>query len=132
MRFGEKVRTLRKAKNLGQRELADAVGVSFTYISKIENHRLDFGDYPSAEVIEKIAMALDADPTELLVLAEKIPELIRRRILERPDAFRKLALLDNATLDRLVDQINDSDVLTPQPDQGSKAKPGRREKAEVR
>lgn len=117
MRFGEKVRALRKAKNLGQRALADACGITFTYISKIENHRLDFGDYPSEEVIEKIATALDADPTDLLVLAEKVPESIRRRILERPDAFRKLALLDDTALDRLVDQINESDVLIPQPDQ---------------
>jgi HTH-type transcriptional regulator, competence development regulator len=115
MRFGEKVRDLRKAKSLGQRALADAVGVSFTYISKIENHRLDFGDYPSEEVIEKIAEALDADVTDLLVLAEKVPGPIRRRVLERPDAFRKLAMLDDKALDRLVDQIDDSKILTPQP-----------------
>ncbi len=105
MRFGEKVRELRKAKNLCQRALADACGVSFTYISKIENHRLDFGDCPSEAVIEKIAAALDADVTDLLVLAEKIPEPIRRRVLARPDAFRKLALLDDVALDRLVEQI---------------------------
>lgn len=102
MRFGEKVRVLRKAKNLGQRALADAVGVSFTYISKIENHRLDFGDYPSEEVIEKIAVALDADATELLVLAEKVPEPIRRRVLERPDAFGKIAKLDDRELDEVL------------------------------
>ncbi len=102
MRFGEKVRVLRKAKNLGQRALADAVGVSFTYISKIENHRLDFGDYPSEVVIEKIAAALDADTTELLVLAEKVPEPIRRRVLERPDAFRRIAKLDDRELDEVL------------------------------
>lgn len=105
MRFGERVRELRKAKSLGQRALADACGVSFTYISKIENHRLDFGDFPSEAVIEKIAAALDADPTELLMLAGKIPEAIRRRVLARPDAFQKLALLDDVALDRLIDQI---------------------------
>jgi HTH-type transcriptional regulator, competence development regulator len=105
MRFGEKVRALRKAKKLGQRALADACGVSFTYISKIENHRLDFGDYPSEDVIEKIAVALDADATELLVLAEKVPEPIRRRVLERPDAFRKLALLDDVMLNEVLREI---------------------------
>jgi transcriptional regulator with XRE-family HTH domain len=106
MRFGEKVRSLRKAKNLGQRALADAVGVSFTYISKIENHRLDFGDYPSEDVIRKIAAALDTDVTDLLVLAEKVPEPIRRRVLERPDVFRKLAALDDRMLDKLVAQVS--------------------------
>ena len=42
MRFGERIRELRKAKNLSQRALSDLVGVSFTYISKVENEKLDF------------------------------------------------------------------------------------------
>jgi transcriptional regulator with XRE-family HTH domain len=105
MKFGQRIRDLRKAKNLGQRALAEAVGVSFTYISKIENHRLDFGDYPSDELIVKLAKALDADPNELLVLAEKVPEPIRRRVLERPDAFAALAELDDRSLDKLLAQV---------------------------
>ena len=60
MRFGEKIRELRKEKNLSLRALAEAVGVSFTYISKIENEKLDFGDYPGEDVIRKLAKALDA------------------------------------------------------------------------
>lgn len=31
--------------------MAEMVGISSTYVSKIENERLDFGDYPSREVI---------------------------------------------------------------------------------
>jgi transcriptional regulator with XRE-family HTH domain len=49
MRFGEKIREVRKPKNLSQRRLGDTVGVSFTYVSKIENEKLDFDDYPSEE-----------------------------------------------------------------------------------
>lgn len=105
MKFGERIRDLRRAKLMGQRALAEAVGVSFTYISKIENHRLDFGDYPSNELIVKLAESLDADPDELLVLAEKVPEPIRRRVLERPDAFKTLAELDDPTLDKLLAQV---------------------------
>jgi len=30
---------------------------------------------------------LDADETELLILAEKFPETIHRRFIQRPDAF---------------------------------------------
>src|SRR5687767_8705796 len=81
MRFGGKVRELRKAKKMGQRALAEACGVSFSYISKIENHKLDFGDFPSEVVIGKLAAALGTDATDLLVLAEKVPDPIRRRIL---------------------------------------------------
>lgn len=102
MKFGEKIRTLRKAKNFGQRDLADRVGVSFTYISKIENSRLDFGEVPSEELIVKLALALDADADELMLLGQKVPEKVRRRVLERPDAFLKLAALDDDALDRVV------------------------------
>ncbi len=41
MTFGERVRELRLAKSLTLRDLAPKVGVGFTYISKIENGRLD-------------------------------------------------------------------------------------------
>ena len=58
--------------------------VSHTYISKIENEKLDFGDYPSEELIRKIAKALAADVDELLMLAEKIPEQIKNRCFGTP------------------------------------------------
>jgi transcriptional regulator with XRE-family HTH domain len=105
MRFGEKLRQARKAKQFDLRGLAGIVGVHFTYLSKVENGRLDFGDYPSEELILKLAKALDADADELLLLAKKIPEPIRQRVLQRPDAFRKLAALDDKTLDGLLIQI---------------------------
>src|SRR5262249_34616393 len=80
----------------------EKVGVSFTYICKIENEKLDFGDYPSEELIGKLAKALDADEDDLLLLAEKVPEKIRVRVLQRPDAFRTFATCDDETLDRLM------------------------------
>src|SRR5690606_17870800 len=95
MRFGEKLRELRKAKNLSQRDLAARVGINFTYISKIENEKLDFAQFPSEELIRKMAAELDADEEELLLLAQKVPDRIRKRVIERPDAFRKFADLDD-------------------------------------
>jgi hypothetical protein len=41
----------------------------------------------------------------LLLLAEKVPDRIRKQVLERPDAFGKLAGLDDEALDWLVAQI---------------------------
>ena len=102
MKFGQRIRELRKEKVLGQRALGKLVGVSFTYISKVENGKLDFGDYPSEDLIRRLAAALDADEEELLLLAEKIPEPIRRRFFERPDAFRLIARLDDKRLDRVL------------------------------
>jgi HTH-type transcriptional regulator, competence development regulator len=107
MRFGAKIRELRKAKSLSLRALAEEVGVSFTYISKIENEKLDFGDYPGEELISKLAVALDVDADELLILAKKIPEAIKKRVIERPDAFRRFAELDDATIDRLLEELGE-------------------------
>ena len=109
MRFGEKIRELRKAKNLSLRALAEAVGVSFTYISKIENEKLDFGDYPGEELIRKLAKALEADVDELLILAQKIPDQIKKRVMERPDAFRKFADLDDETINRILEEYGDDE-----------------------
>ena len=44
MRFGEAIRELRPKRQLSQRQLAPTVGVTCTYVSKIENHKLDFGE----------------------------------------------------------------------------------------
>jgi transcriptional regulator with XRE-family HTH domain len=103
MRFGERVRQLRQEKKLTLRGLAERVGCGFTYLSKVENERLDFADYPSDDLIGRLAKALDADEDELLLLAEKIPPQIKKRVLERPAAFRTLAGLDDAALDRVLE-----------------------------
>jgi transcriptional regulator with XRE-family HTH domain len=108
MTFGERIRELRKARNLTLRDVASKVKVNFTYVSKIENHKLDFGEYPSEDLIRKLAKVLHGDLDELLLLAEKIPEDIRRRVLERPDAFRRIARLDDQTLDRLLTHLEDT------------------------
>lgn len=105
MGFGDKIRELRKARNFTQKDLGDLVGVTFAYISKVENERLDFGDYPSEDLICKLAAALGTDEDELLLLAKKIPEHIRQRVFERPDAFRKFADLADADIDRLLEEM---------------------------
>lgn len=107
MRFGEKIRELRKARGLSQRGLGELVGVSFTYISRVENEKLDFGDYPSEDLIRKLAKALEADEGELFLLAKKIPEDIRKRVMERPDAFRKFASLDDKAIDKFLEDLGD-------------------------
>jgi HTH-type transcriptional regulator, competence development regulator len=106
MRFGDTIRELRKAKGLTLRALGREVGVSYAYVSKVENGKLDFGDYPSEDLIRRLAAALGGDEEGLLLLAEKIPEAIRRRFFERPDAFRRIARLDDGRLDRMLAAID--------------------------
>ena len=105
MQFGQRVRELCDQQGFTQKELADRVGVSVSYISKVENDNLHFGDYPSEKFIHKLADELDADEDELLLLTDKVPEGLRKRIRQKPDAFRAVASLDDKSLDKLVEQI---------------------------
>ncbi|SMP61386.1 Helix-turn-helix domain-containing protein [Neorhodopirellula lusitana] len=102
MQFGDRVRVLRTQRAMTQQDLADRMGVSVSYISKVENGKLHFGDYPSEKFIHKLASELKANEDELLLLADKVPASIRKRIRQRPELFRRLAKLDNATLDSLA------------------------------
>lgn len=116
MTFGMRVRQLRHAKEWSLRDLAEKVGVGFTYLSRVENERLNFGDYPSDALIHRLADTLDANEVELLLLAQRIPEPIKKRVLQRPDAFLAFAACDDATLDKLMVEIGQ----TPTPRRGSK------------
>jgi transcriptional regulator with XRE-family HTH domain len=104
--FGEHLRRLRKAKGLTLRQVAARVGVGFTYLSRVETGRMTYGDYPSEGLIHRLAEALDADENEFLLLAEKIPEKIKRRVLQRPEAFSRLADLDDRKLDEVLKALD--------------------------
>lgn len=105
MTFGDRVRELRQEKRWTLRDLAERVGVGFTYLSRVENERLNFGDYPSDALIHRLADAFDSDVDELTVLAKRVPERIRQRVLQRPDVFGALANCDDKTLDKVLGQI---------------------------
>ena len=105
MSFGIRVRQLRKAKRLTLRGLASQVGVGFTYLSRVETGNMTCGEYPSEALIHRLAEVLDGEETELLLLAEKIPEPVRARVLQRPDAFLAFADCDDKTLDKLMTEI---------------------------
>lgn len=105
MTFGETIRTLRHAKGLTLRGLASQVGVGFTYLSRVETGTMTYGEYPSEALIHRLAHALEADEDELLVLAKRVPERIRKRVLQRPDVFGALAECDDTTLDKVLGHI---------------------------
>lgn len=109
--FGTRVRQLRHAKGWSLRDLAQKVDVGFTYLSRVENERLNFGDYPSDALIHRLAEALEANEDELLILAKRIPEPVKKRFLQRPDAFCVFATCDDVTLDKLMCEIGQ----TPRP-----------------
>src|SRR5579863_1393461 len=60
--LGQRLRELRLAAGLSQRELAARVGVSFPHISKIEADR----ERASTDLLERIAKEVKCDPDELV------------------------------------------------------------------
>jgi transcriptional regulator with XRE-family HTH domain len=70
-KLSQRIRKLRKQRGFTQRKLADAVGIDFTYLSKIENDNLPYS--PSVTTLRKLAQVLQVDELDLLRLAEKLP-----------------------------------------------------------
>ncbi len=93
--FPERLRELRKAARLSQRALAEKVGVDFTYLSKIENGRVE---PPSESVLQRIAKELAGElgmdeielSDELITLAGKIPSDLAETLSRNPEVIRFL------------------------------------------
>src|SRR6476660_1277469 len=88
-KFGALVRREREAKEIGLREMAKKIGVSPTYLSKIE--RDEFSP-PAEDKVRKIAVILDLDADELLAragrVASDLTDIIRRQPREAASFLR--------------------------------------------
>lgn len=93
--FGQTLKEIRRSKDITQRQLATAVGVDFSYISKIENDRMP---PPAADTIVKICEVLDVPPDDLLAMTGKMPTPIKEAISEKPAAQEFLREAQNMTL----------------------------------
>ena len=67
-KLGAKIKSLREERKVGVRELGRLVDVSAMHISNIEKGKSS----ASAEIIQKIAEALNTNPDELLALADQV------------------------------------------------------------
>lgn len=85
-RTGALIRALRQQKNLTQRQLADAIGVSDKAVSKWERGR----SHPDVETLQRLADALGVELTELL---DETPPADARRA-----ALRRLCITGAVTL----------------------------------
>lgn len=115
MQFGQRVREIRETRGFTQREMATRLQVSVSYISKVENERLHFGDYPSEKFIHKLAVELETDEDELLLLTDRVPMALRRRIRERPDAFTAFSKLDDAAMDSALASVRTTNKRRTKP-----------------
>ncbi|BBM20844.1 helix-turn-helix domain-containing protein [Lactobacillus pentosus] len=67
--FGDKLKSLRKAKKLTQAELAQQLDISKWAITSYEQGKT----YPSIEVLIKICAVLDTSSDYLLGISDKLP-----------------------------------------------------------
>ena len=79
--FGARVRALREERKIGLRKFAAIVGMSPTYLSKVER---DEFKPPTEEKVRAIALALSQDPDELLALAGRVSSDLTKIIQVKP------------------------------------------------
>lgn len=82
-KFGEFVRREREAKEIGLREMAKMIGVSPTYLSKVER---DEFPPPAEDKVKAIAKIINCDADELMARAGRVSsdlsDIIKRRPIE--------------------------------------------------
>src|SRR5687768_8689396 len=80
-KFGAFIRREREAREIGLREMAKKIGVSPTYLSKVER---DEFTPPTEEKVRAIARIIECDPDELLALAGRVPSDLADIIKQHP------------------------------------------------
>ena len=90
-KFGEFVRREREAKEIGLREMAKMIGVSPTYLSKVER---DEFKAPAEDKVRAIAEIIGCDADDLLARAGRVASDLSDIIKQHP---RELAALLRTT-----------------------------------
>lgn len=92
--FGETIQRLRRERGLTQRQVAAALDIDFTYLSKLENDR---GEPPSEKTVRNLAEVLEVDAEELLARAGRLPSELRERAQADVSFARLLRRLPDAS-----------------------------------
>jgi len=89
MEFGELLKDLRTEKGVSIKKLAKDVGLDYTYISKLENLKVN----PSSKVVKRISDYFNYNSDELMLSAGKIPkdieEILRNNTREAMKYLRR-------------------------------------------
>src|SRR5262245_18095318 len=93
-KFGAFIRRERESRDIGLREMARVIGVSPTYLSKVER---DEFPPPAEDKVRAIAQRIECDADELLALAGRVAsdlkEIIKRHPREMADFLRAASRL---------------------------------------
>jgi transcriptional regulator with XRE-family HTH domain len=79
--LGKTIRTLRARTGLGIKQVAPRLGITYTYLSKLENDEKK----PSQELIERIANYYGQDSDRLLVAAGRVPADVLAILQSEPE-----------------------------------------------
>jgi transcriptional regulator with XRE-family HTH domain len=80
MSFGSLLKKLRLKKGISIKKLAPYLGVNYTYISKLENSKVN----PSTRLIKKLSNYFDYDSDELMISAGKLPKDVEQILKNNP------------------------------------------------
>jgi HTH-type transcriptional regulator, competence development regulator len=95
--FGETIRDLRIAQDLGLRETAGKVGISPAYLSRIERGK---ESPPRPEIVKQLAKLLAADPDVLFRLSSSTdPELVGF-LHDEPEVMNLLRFLKSSNFNQ--------------------------------
>ena len=92
--LGRNIKKYRKARNFTQAELADALGIDFKYLSRLETGIAS----PSIKIIEKMAGVLKINIAQLFEFSEyKDETMLRNELFSKIESYSldKLGLLSN-------------------------------------
>jgi HTH-type transcriptional regulator, competence development regulator len=84
--FGAYLRDLRKKTDLGLKRVAPALGLSYSYLSKLENGLVE----PSSDTVNRLAAYYHVDSEVLATAAGQLPADVAQILAEQPEAAIKL------------------------------------------
>jgi len=105
--FGQVLRERRIAKGYSLRKFAEMVGVSPTYLSQVEQDKVE--KPPTAERVRRMAELLGESVDELSALADRVPEdlpgIIKKQPTQLPELLREASGLSPEQLKQLIAKI---------------------------
>lgn len=108
--LGERLKRLRDSRKLGLRETAIKVGISATYLSRLEKNQET--SPPSEEKIRALSVVLQDNFDELMQLAGRVSSEVAEMIKADTNmpAFLRRAREKNLSAERLLKLIDEQDA----------------------
>ena len=106
--LGDRIKRIRMERGLGLRETAGKIGISATFLSRVETNAEKAA--PSEEVLKKLAKVLDDDVDILMHLAERVPADVATMIKNDPGmpAFLRTARSQKLSGEQLLKILEES------------------------